>query len=75
MIRMLTDIHGCRLPKTLFEIAHRWRYAQATSILGKPYLTNSGKTLYVAGDWCLGSRVEAGFESGFSVAQSIISNL
>ena len=75
MIGMLADIHGCKLPKTLFEIAHRWRYAQAANILGQPYLTNNNKTLYVAGDWCLGSRVEAGFESGLSVAQSIISNL
>jgi renalase len=75
MIGMLADIYGCKLPKTLFEIAHRWRYAQAANILGQPYLTNNNKTLYVAGDWCLGSRVEAGFESGSSVAQSIISNL
>ena len=75
MIDMLADIHGCKLPKTVFEIAHRWRYAQAANILGQPYLTNNNKTLYVAGDWCLGSRVEAGFESGLSVAQSIISNL
>jgi renalase len=38
----------------------------------KPYLGTADKSLFIGGDWCLGSRVENAYESGFSIANSLI---
>jgi hypothetical protein len=61
--------HG--LPEVTFARAHRWRYALTTQSLGQPFLANMDETLFAAGDWCLGARVECAYESGVTVAQAI----
>ncbi len=61
------------LPKVGYADAHRWRYAQTSEPLGKPFLVNENHSLFVGGDWCLGARVEAAFDSGTAIAETILS--
>ncbi len=49
---------------------HRWRYARVEAALGEPCLSSSDG-LAVCGDWCLGPRVEAAFESGLAAAAAV----
>ncbi len=55
--------------------AHRWRYAEVIAPAGVPFLEDETGTLLVAGDWCLGPRVECAFESGHAGAERITANL
>ncbi|MGY9104976.1 MAG: NAD(P)/FAD-dependent oxidoreductase [Alphaproteobacteria bacterium] len=56
------------LPEVHDSVSHSWRYALTTSPLGNPFLSSNDKTLFVGGDWCLGSRVECAYESGIAIA-------
>lgn len=69
LIGAFKDLIGNRLPVILYAAAHRWRYATTISPLGEPFMARCDDTLYIAGDWCLGSGIEAAFESGAAVAQ------
>ncbi|MGV2976394.1 NAD(P)/FAD-dependent oxidoreductase [Roseibium alexandrii] len=61
--------------KVIHADAHRWRYAKAGIPLGEPYLSNASKTLFLGGDWCLDARVEAAFQSGTAIAETLLSEL
>ncbi|MFK7944862.1 MAG: NAD(P)/FAD-dependent oxidoreductase [Paracoccaceae bacterium] len=58
------------LPDVLYTSAHRWRYATTQTALAEPFLRAEG--LHIGGDWCLGARVEHGFESGRAVAADLL---
>ena len=73
MTAMLAEALNCGLPRPRHVAAHRWRYAQTRQPLGKPYLCNDAQTLFAGGDWCLGGRVEFGFESGQAMATALLS--
>lgn len=51
--------------------AHRWRYARVTQPIGTQHLWDSDRQIGACGDWCIGPRVEAAFESGRSLGQRI----
>lgn len=51
--------------------AHRWRYALASAPLGRPYLADLDRGVAIAGDWCLGDRVEHAWQSGHAVARAL----
>jgi len=55
--------------------AHRWRYAQTSEPLQTPFVTNDDCTVLVGGDWCLGARVEAAFDSGSAIADEILNKV
>ncbi|MEM7619823.1 MAG: FAD-dependent oxidoreductase [Pseudomonadota bacterium] len=58
----------------LHKDAHRWLYALVETPLGQPFIYDRNVQLAVAGDWCLGPRVEAAFESGTALANAIIAD-
>ncbi|MEM8749097.1 MAG: FAD-dependent oxidoreductase [Pseudomonadota bacterium] len=66
---------GVHLPKTVYSSAHRWRYAQTVEALGKPYASDETGSLFLGGDWCLGGRVEAAFESGAAIAKAVLGDV
>ncbi len=51
-----------------FALAHRWRHARVTRALGEAALFDARIGLGLAGDWCLGGKVEAAFLSGRALA-------
>lgn len=55
--------------------AHRWRYAQVERPLEIPKLYDPALRLGAAGDWCLGARIEAAFDSGSALAGAILADL
>ncbi|MFO1151611.1 MAG: FAD-dependent oxidoreductase [Alsobacter sp.] len=52
--------------------AHRWRYALVEQAVGQPCLWNAEAGLGACGDWCIGARVEAAFDSGVALAAAIL---
>ena len=55
---------------TQYVTAHRWRYAQTQTPLGRPYLIEG--SLGVCGDWCLGERAEHGYLSGKALGAAFL---
>jgi renalase len=57
-------------------IAHRWRYAHATTAHTEAFLAQDG--LVFCGDWCApqgNARIETAFESGLAAAQHLTKHL
>ena len=52
--------------------AHRWRYALVEQPIGHPFLWDAPTRIGACGDWCLGPRVEAAFDSGAALAASLL---
>ena len=50
---------------------HRWRYASVEQPAGTKYLHDDALKLSAIGDWCLGSKVEDAFTSGYSLAKQL----
>jgi len=55
-----------------FSAAHRWRYALVEQPAGETFFWDPSARLGACGDWCIGPRVEAAFESGDGLAGAII---
>ncbi len=75
---VLTELHAAFIAATGIEAApmhragHRWRYARTERPLGQDCLSDPPAGLVVCGDWCLGGRVEAAFESGRAAAAACV---
>lgn len=54
-----------------YQSLHRWRYASVTQAAGAPFLLDEDARLAACGDWCLKGRVEAAFESGFTLGEAL----
>lgn len=72
MLPMLCDRLAITRSKVRYVTAHRWRYAKVSEPLGKPFMRHRSGTLYAGGDWCLGSRLEAAWISGDSIARDVL---
>ena len=55
-----------------FATAHRWRYALVQKAVGAPCLWDAQAGLGACGDYCLGPRVEAAFDSGEAMALRLL---
>ncbi|WP_019905300.1 NAD(P)-binding protein [Methylobacterium sp. 77] len=55
--------------------AHRWRYALVETALNEDCIYESSLKLGACGDWCLGPRVEAAYDSGAALAARMIADL
>lgn len=56
----------------IFATAHRWRYALVEQALAVPCLWDAEAGVGACGDYCLGARVEAAFESGEAMARAVL---
>jgi renalase len=70
LLRAFAEVTGIKADPS-FALAHRWRYAQTTKPLGKPFVWDAKKNIGICGDWCIGHRVEDGFVSGLELALAI----
>jgi len=60
------------LPEVRFQVAHRWRYARVETPLGVPCVFDEEAGIVVAGDGCLGPRIEAAWLSGVAAAGRLL---
>lgn len=72
MLPLLADAIGARPELAFHSVAHRWRYARVVTPLGQPFLRNDIGNLWLAGDWCLGARVEAAWRSGDAIGRELL---
>ncbi|MBX9757246.1 MAG: NAD(P)-binding protein [Beijerinckiaceae bacterium] len=56
----------------VFAVAHRWRYALVEVPAGAPFLWDEAARIGACGDWCIGPRVEAAFDSGEAMAHAAL---
>ena len=56
------------LPEVRFSQVHRWRFARVLKAFETPCLWDGEAGIGLAGDWCLGPRVEAAYLSGQALA-------
>ena len=61
------------LPAPSYLSAHRWRYALVERALGQSHLWDAAARIGVCGDFCLGPRVEAAWQSGAALASAVLS--
>ena len=66
---------GTDLPAIVATKTHRWRFARVEAPVGESHLLGCDGTLGAAGDWCLGARVEAAFDSGRALGQALAARL
>jgi len=66
------EITGCALDPEWPAIAHRWRFARTGRPLGQPCLFDAETGIGLAGDWCVGARIEAAFLSGSALAGRVL---
>jgi renalase len=71
LFRRQTGVAG----EPFFAAAHRWRFALVQETAGAPFLWDDTARIGACGDWCLGPRVEAAFESGEAMARACLSSL
>ncbi|MGH1591618.1 hypothetical protein ACRBEV_28625 [Methylobacterium phyllosphaerae] len=74
LVRAAGETLGCVLRPTYAE-AHRWRYAQVETALQLPCLYDPALRVGAAGDWCLGARIEAAYDSGQALARALLDDL
>lgn len=70
MIKSASALLGLPLNEAPHIALHRWLYASNKSSPDVPYLAGDG--LVVAGDWCLGGRVQGAWLSGRAAARALL---
>lgn len=69
-------VEAIELEQTPYHTAaHRWRFALVEQAAEVPCLWDGDVGLGVCGDWALGPRVEAAFDSGEAVADALLEQL
>lgn len=69
LLEVFRGLTGADAP--LHLSGHRWRHAQVETPLGQPCLWDGSAAIGAAGDWCIGPRVEAAWESGTALARAV----
>lgn len=72
LLAAFSKLVGSPLPDPDHLEVHRWRYAMVKRPLGETCLYDADLKLGVAGDWCLGPRVEAAYLSGKALAARML---
>jgi renalase len=70
LLRAFAEITGIYAAPTYAQ-ARCWPEAQTQVPLGKPHLWDARARIGLAGDWCMGHRVEDAFLSGLSLALAV----
>jgi renalase len=70
LLKAFAEVTGIHAEPTHAEV-HRWRWAKTQVPLGSSHLWDAKAGIGVAGDWCLGHRVEDAFVSGLELALAV----
>lgn len=71
MLAALADRTGRDFSDAPWLDLHRWRFANVEEPAGEPFLFDPDLGLGACGDWCIGNRVEAAFESASRLADAL----
>ena len=72
LLREFEHLTGLRLPAPAHLDAHRWRYALPAPVATpEPAWLDHEHQLALAGDACVGGRVEGAFTSGLAAARAL----
>jgi renalase len=71
LLRAFQEVTGVRAEPAHAQV-HRWRHAQTLVPLGRSHLWDGKAGIGLAGDWCLGHRVENAFVSGLELALAAV---
>lgn len=71
LVPTLLEVVGAK--RAVAAVAHRWRFARTTTPAGTPAIAALERRLVIAGDYCLGDRVEDAFTSGLAAAELLAS--
>ncbi|MAH85287.1 MAG: hypothetical protein CBB68_13755 [Rhodospirillaceae bacterium TMED8] len=75
LLRRFAEFSHEKIPEIHYISAHKWRYAVTKISLGQPFIKTSNNSLFIGGDWCLGSCAENAYESGLAAASAILESL
>ncbi len=70
LLPLLAERLGVDPAQACHVSAHRWRFARVGTALGAPFLSDG--SLWLGGDWSLGARVEAAWQSGTAIAEDFL---
>ncbi|KRD29730.1 hypothetical protein ASE36_14040 [Rhizobium sp. Root274] len=68
MLASLENRTGVNFRQAPWIDLHRWRFANVEQAAGEPFLFDPALGLGACGDWCIGNRVEAAFQSASALA-------
>jgi predicted NAD/FAD-dependent oxidoreductase len=66
---------GQELPSPSHHTVHRWRQAFVERPLGRAFAIDAEFAAGACGDWCIGPRAEAAFDSGRALARALLSSM
>ncbi len=69
--KAFSEVTGIRAQPSHAEV-YRWRSASTLTPMGQSHLWDAGLRIGLAGDWCLGHRVEDAFVSGLELALAVL---
>jgi predicted NAD/FAD-dependent oxidoreductase len=75
LLEAMAERTGGNLPPLRHAAAHRWRYALVETPLGSTHLWDATNGIGACGDWCLGARVEAAYDSGRALGAAVAAAL
>jgi predicted NAD/FAD-dependent oxidoreductase len=70
LVKAFREASGSAL-QPVHAVVHRWRYSRVVDGLGDACLWDAKLSIGVCGDWCLGARLEAAWQSGRSLGQKM----
>ncbi len=75
LLETASALLGVRLDQAPHIALHRWLYAYADAGVGETCLVDETAGIVLAGDWCVGGRVEGAALSGMAAAQAVRDSL
>jgi predicted NAD/FAD-dependent oxidoreductase len=63
------------LPAVTYVHAHFWPHCLVTRPAGEACLADRTRRLFLAGDWCIGPRIEAAWQSGRAAAEAVLETI
>ena len=72
MVPLLCERLDIMPDRITHAVAHRWRYSRVSKALGQPFVCTPSGTLYLGGDWCVGSQIEDAWTSGTAIAADML---
>ena len=71
LLPWICETIGASAHDVAYKTAHRWRYSRVMRAANQACISQPESKIILAGDWCLGPRVECAAQSGLAAAANI----